>query len=145
MTRFLPSSPDRCELVSAAGESWTGPRDDRPRSVLPGGEELHVGPADVDDQDVHRAQPAFPRSVLLETMTSMSSCQDLTKAFAPSSWSWLASASTSTPAFANCASTSSQSPPSAGRIAPSSPWSARALSVPSGMVFTVSGAASALT
>src|SRR5436190_22662234 len=64
---------------------------------------------------------AFPRSALLETITSMSSCQDFTKDFAPSSWSWAASASTSTPALANCASTSSQSPPSAGRIAPRSP------------------------
>src|SRR4029450_13746824 len=74
----------------------------------------------------------------------MSSCQDLTNDLAPSSWSWAARASMSMPALANCVSTASQSPPSAGRSAPSSPCSARAFKVPSGMVFTVNGAARAL-
>ena len=74
----------------------------------------------------------------------MSSFQDFTNDFAPSSWSWAARASRSMPALANRASTSSQSPPSAGSIGPISPWLARAFSVPSGMVFTVNGAARAL-
>src|SRR5262249_13941512 len=106
------------------------------------GQHLHVSTADVDDQHPHpKAQLALAKVALFAAMTLMSSFQEATNAFAPSSWSWLARASTSTPARANRASTSSESPPSVGSISPRSPWSASAFNVPSGMVFTVKGAA----
>src|SRR5262245_25428223 len=57
----------------------------------------------------------------------------------------MASLSTSMPALANAASTSSQLPPSGGNVGPISPWSAKAFNVVSGMVLTVKGEASALT
>src|SRR5215471_5793721 len=90
------------------------------------------------------AQPAFLSAAILDAITSIKALQDLTKDLAPSSWSWCASLSMSTPALANFARTSSLSPPSAGRIDPS--WSCldSAISVFSGMVFTVNGAASDL-
>src|SRR5262245_54531221 len=90
-------------------------------------------------------QLAFPRTALLEAMTPSSSFQAATKDFAPSSWSFAARASTLTPAFSNRASTASLSPPSGESVPPMSPWSASALSVASGIVFTVKGAASDLT
>ena len=49
----------------------------------------------------------------------------------------------SMPALANLVSNSSQSPPCAGRMRLIAPCSARAFNVPSGMVFTVNGAARA--
>src|SRR5208282_3516878 len=71
-------------------------------------------------------QLAFLMAELLESMHSNSSFQDFTNDLAPSSWSWPASASISIPALPNWARTSSQSPPSGGRIEPSWPCSARA-------------------
>ena len=59
----------------------------------------------------------------------------------PSSWRRAASASTSIPALSNWASTSSASPPSAGTGSPTSPWSAKACRVGSGIVLTVNGEA----
>src|SRR5262249_36021123 len=151
---------DRHSLIVPAGGSLDDPPNHlvrgqlRPggelaRRVLAGGQELHVSSPDVDDKDVHhalrRCQPALLSAALLDTMTASNSCQDWTKERAPSSWSRAARARTSVPAWVNRASTSSQSPPCAGRIGPTSPWSASALSVPSGMVLTVNGAARDLT
>src|SRR5262249_49496027 len=91
------------------------------------------------------SQALFLTTSLFDAMTASSSFQDFTNDLAPSSWSWMARAWTSTPTLANSASTSSQSPPSAGRIEPSSLCKASAFKVASGMVFTVNGAASPLT
>ena len=87
-------------------------RERRPRGKLPrgipfGDENLHVSTADVHHQHAHVAQLALSRAALLEAITSMSSRQELTKDLAPSSWSWRARASTSMPAPANRANTSS--------------------------------------
>ena len=91
------------------------------------------------------AQPAFATWAVFAAIPARSSFHDFTNAFAPSSWSLAASASTSTPARTKRMMTSSQSPPSSGRGGPSFPWSANAFSVPSGIVFTVRGDASAST
>src|SRR5438552_2832896 len=91
------------------------------------------------------AQPAFLRVWLLSTRHARSSFHEATKAAAPSRWSSVASAFTSTPALAKRPRTSSASPPSWGSMAPISPWSASASSVFSGMVFTEWGAASDFT
>src|SRR5262245_12798082 len=73
-----------------------------PRRVLAGGEHFHVSPTDVDDQHAHgNAQLALARAALFPAITSMRSRQELTNDLAPSSWSWLARVSTSTPAPAN--------------------------------------------
>src|SRR5215470_12202121 len=50
---------------------------------------------------VANAQLALARAAPFPMITSMSSRQEVTKDFAPSSWSRLARASTSTPALAN--------------------------------------------
>src|SRR6266851_850426 len=121
------------------------PRGKLPRCVLSGGENLHVSSTDVDNQYAHGVQLALSRAALLEAITPIRSRQELTNDFAPSSWSWVARTSTSMPASANWANTVSESPPSAVSRPPSAPWSARAFRVPSGIVFTVNGAASALT
>src|SRR2546422_492536 len=56
------------------------------RCFLAGGENLHVSPADVDDQHAHgETQLALASSALLPAITPMSSCQELTNDFAPSS------------------------------------------------------------
>src|SRR5262245_11560262 len=57
-------------------------------------------------------QLAFARASRLPMMTAMSSFHDLTNDLAPSSWSRAARRSTSTPAAAKRARTSSVSPPS---------------------------------
>jgi hypothetical protein len=51
---------------------------------------------------------AFARAALLEAITAMSSFQAFTNDFAPSSWSWAAKGSLSTPASANSVNTASQ-------------------------------------
>src|SRR4029077_7463763 len=89
-------------------------------------------------------QLAFASLALLEAITSIRSFQELTNDLAPSSWSFAPKSSMSIPAAATSSSTASQSPPSADMISLRSPWSARAFKVPSGIVFTVKGAASAL-
>src|SRR5207253_8620443 len=66
-------------------------------------------------------QLALSKAAVLEAITSISSIHEATKDLAPSSWSVVARASTSTPAAANRASTFSLSPPSAVRIPPDDP------------------------
>src|SRR6185312_10502666 len=108
---------------------------------LPLGQQGEVGAA-------HRATGSLPLAASAACLSAMrcSSCfHDFTKASAPSSCSFFASASRSTPALAIFASTASASPPSTGSTAPGLPWSATACKVFSGMVSTVSGAASAST
>src|ERR1051325_3239530 len=135
--------------------------------ALPAGEDLDRGAAHVDDQHVPRPRapggsaqaPGSLRALRfhdggqlarlstadLEPITSIRSFQDLTNDLAPSSCSCLASAPTSIVASANRFSSCSASPPSVGMVAPTLPWSASALSVASGIVLTVNGAASAST
>jgi transaldolase len=67
------------------------------------------------------------------------------RASAPSLCKLSASPSRSMPAARTPANTASQSAPSAGAGAPTRPWSAKAFSVPSGIVLMVNGAASAST
>ena len=82
-----------------------------------------------DNYERLRDDPLFEESVrhtltytaLFVPITPISSCHDFTNAAAPSSCSRAASASTSIPAFACAAMTASQSPPSAGMTAPTSP------------------------
>src|SRR5262245_14843124 len=93
----------------------------------------------------HLCQLAFRIAVLLPSMHDIRSFQDFTKDAAPSFCSWVASASTSMPALAKLASTDWRSPPSTASTVPGLPWSLTALRVPSGMVLTVNGAASAST
>src|SRR5262245_14156859 len=154
-TQHRPGVADRHHIVSPAlGEPLDAghhaARRERRAGVelallrLPCGENLHVGATDIDREHVHR-QLVFFTASLFEAMTASSSFQDFTNDSAPSSCSRAARAPTSTPALANSASTSSQSPPSAGRIEPSSLCKASAFRVASGMVFTVNGAASPLT
>src|SRR6266513_1843284 len=76
-------------------------------------------------------------------MRVISSFHDFANACAPSRCSWSASASVSMPALANFASTASASPPSSAITLLSSPCSAKARSVFSGMVSMVSAAARA--
>src|SRR5262245_11997408 len=63
---------------------------------------------------------AFLRPAPFDAITVISSCQDLANDFAPSFCRRVANSSMSMPTLANSASTSSQSPPSAGMIEPSS-------------------------
>src|ERR1700690_3563330 len=86
-----------------------------------------------------------PKAVLFTMISSMSSCQDLTNDSAPSFWSLCASASISMRASAYARKTASQSPPSSGIAPPTRPLSANASRVFSGIVLTVSGAASPST
>src|SRR5664280_155881 len=118
-------------------------RDELPRLVLSRGQNLDVGAAYIHSQHIHYDAPFF-RAALFDAITPSSSFQESSNDFAPSSCSFAPSASTSTPALANCASTCSQSPPSAGSTPPMSPWSPSAFNVPSGIVFTVFGAANDL-
>jgi len=78
-------------------------------------------------------------------MQSIRPFQDFAKDCAPSRWSRAASAALSIPARANSASSASASPPSGGKTLFTLPWSTKAISVFSGMVLMVSGAASAST
>src|SRR5580698_2452544 len=93
----------------------------------------------------HVDQLALRMTALFDLTQSIRSSQDLTNDTAPSSCSSLASAPTSMPALPHALNTFSQSPPSGGSAPPTSPCSAKALRVPSGMVLIVNGAASALT
>src|SRR5215468_5807217 len=90
-------------------------------------------------------QLALRIAALFDSMQAIRSFQDLTNDLSPSSWSRAASASMSMPALAKAAKTISQSPSFTASVALTSPWSPKALRVPSGMVLTVKGAASALT
>jgi hypothetical protein len=93
----------------------------------------------------HLHQLALRIAVLFDSMQAIRSFHDLTKDLAPSSRSRAASASISIPALMKLARTVSQSPPSGASVAPTSPWSPKALRVPSGIVLTVKDAARALT
>src|SRR5262249_17933407 len=66
-------------------------------------------------------QLALPRAALFPAITAMSSRQESTNAFAPSSWSWVARAVRSTPAEGKRASTACLSPPSARSSPPTDP------------------------
>src|ERR1700722_4711198 len=96
-------------------------------------------------RDYHVGQLALRMTALLDSMHAIRSFHDLLKDAAPSSWSLSASASMSMPAFVKDLNTCSQAPPSRASVAATSPCCAKALSVPSGMVLTVKGAASAFT
>src|SRR6266542_4594135 len=78
-------------------------------------------------------------------MFSISSSHDVTNASAASFCRRAASASTLTPARVKRPITSSALPPSGGRNSSTMPWSPNASNVFSGIVLTVSGAASART
>src|SRR5208282_3955694 len=104
--------------------------------LLPGCEDFDVGPAHIDGKHAHeikppdrrrhtpfraRPQAALASAALLEAITPRSSFHEATNDFAPSSCSFAASVSMSTPAFPKAASTFSHSPPSALNSEPSSP------------------------
>src|SRR2546425_2830346 len=76
--------------------------------------------------------PACFNKALLEEITASNSFHDVTNDLAPSFCSCSARASTSIPALANCANTSSELPPSSGSNSPNSLCAARAFNVPSG-------------
>src|SRR5262249_3324571 len=86
-------------------------------------------------------QPAFLSASLFVAIPPRGSFHDLTHASAPSFWSWAPSASWSMPALERRPSIGSASPPSRARMCFTSPCSAKARRVSSGIVFTVWGAA----
>src|SRR5262245_55483667 len=90
-------------------------------------------------------QLALRIAALLDSTQVIRSFHDLTNDAAPSFCSCAANASTAMPALVKLATTFSQSPPSAASSSPTLPWSATALSVFSGMVLIVKGAARAFT
>src|SRR5262249_5425544 len=150
-------------------------RPGRKRSVqlVAAGENLDRGPADIHDQHsldervarnhsstpsqcfhalggeyrsrVHGCSLARIQRADLDLITPIKSLHEFTNDLAPSSCSRADSAWTSIFAAANCARTFSESPPSVGIVAPMVPCSASAFRVRSGIVFTVNGAARALT
>ena len=70
---------------------------------------------------ITRIAVRYFRTALFDSITPISSFQEFTNAFAPSTWSCWPKASMSMPALANCCKTCSQSPPSGGITAPTSP------------------------
>src|SRR6202789_1030917 len=115
-------------------------RRDQPRNIHQRGRRAPLAREGIDP----RTQ-VVARAALLSLMRCMSSIHDLTNDAAPSTCSCSARALTLMPARAKRASISSASPPSFAMTPFSLPLCANANKVFSGMVSTVSGAASAST
>src|ERR1700722_2037140 len=150
--RFVESDVKRASAMARRAEGnplrWDGRigtlavvRGNQPRNI----DQRRRG-SGLAGERVHSGVQVVASAALFSWMRCMSSAHDLTNDAAPSTCSWVASALTSIPARAKRPNTSSASPPSLG-ITPLGllPPAAMANRVFSGIVSTVSGAASAST